>query len=145
VALTWSHCSHAAERSGTACRRPGRANRACRGIGIRAGGCPCRAGSGPRGEIDGLVVTADGGKSEVYTLATADRPYRFLIEQMQVGAVTLTEDGTILHGNRRMASILGVPLQEITGQNLGAFCCRRMLHASPGCCATPGNPASAMN
>jgi circadian clock protein KaiB len=31
---------------------------------------------------------------QVYTLENADRPYRVLIEQMQEGAVTLTEDGT---------------------------------------------------
>ena len=38
------------------------------------------------GEIDALVVEGAGG-NQVYTLHSADEPYRNLVEQMQEGAV----------------------------------------------------------
>ena len=41
------------------------------------------------GEIDALVVEGAGG-SQVYTLHSADEPYRHLVEEMQEGAVVLT-------------------------------------------------------
>ena len=45
------------------------------------------------GEIDALVVEGAGG-SQVYTLHSADEPYRNLVEQMQEGAVVLTAAAT---------------------------------------------------
>ena len=45
------------------------------------------------GEIDALVVEGSGG-SKVYTLHSADEPYRNLVEQMQEGAVVLTVGAT---------------------------------------------------
>ena len=63
-----------------------------------------------------------GGPDEphiaVYTLESADRPYRVLIEQIQEGAVTLGVDGTILYCNRRLALMLGLAQERITGQSL---------------------------
>ncbi len=50
------------------------------------------------GDVDAVVVGGPSGQ-QVYTLENADRPYRVLIEQMQEGAVTLSEDGTILYCN----------------------------------------------
>ncbi len=73
-----------------------------------------------QGDIDALVV---GGADEhrVYTLESADRPYRALIEQMQEGAVTLGEDGTMLYCNRRLAELLGAPPERVIGQKLRSF------------------------
>src|ERR1700753_4324345 len=69
------------------------------------------------GEGDAVVIAGPEGQ-QVYTLETADRPYRVLVEQMQEGAVTLSEDGTILYCNERFAtlvasrhdSVIGLPL-----------------------------------
>ena len=71
-----------------------------------------------RGEVDALVVGGPVAEHRVYTLESADRPYRVLIEQIQEGAVTLGADGTILYCNRRLAYMLGLAQERITGQSL---------------------------
>jgi PAS domain S-box-containing protein len=66
------------------------------------------------GAVDALVVQEAAGH-RVYTLEGADRPYRLLVEQMQQGAITLADDGTILYCNSRFAAMLGRPQGELTG------------------------------
>ena len=61
-----------------------------------------------QGEIDALVVEGAGG-SQVYTLHSAEEPYRSLVEQMQEGAVVLTRRGDILYANARFAALVGEP------------------------------------
>ncbi len=76
------------------------------------------------GEIDALVIErADG--NQVYTLNSADEPYRNLVEQMQEGAVVMTTSGDILYANTRFAALVGEPLQSVTGSHVGRF-----VHAS---------------
>ena len=77
-----------------------------------------------RGEIDALVVGGAADEHQVYTLESADRPYRVLIEQMQEGAVTLSQDGTVLYCNRCLSDLLGVPQQRVVGQMLRSFVMR---------------------
>ena len=60
------------------------------------------------GEIDALVVEGVLG-NQVYTLHGADEPYRNLVEQMQEGAVVLTDCGDILYSNARFAALVGDP------------------------------------
>jgi len=74
-----------------------------------------------RGDIDALVVGEQADEQRVYTLESADRPYRVLIEHMQEGAVTLGEDGTVLYCNRRLAALLGIPQERVVGQMLRPF------------------------
>ena len=71
-----------------------------------------------RGEIDALVVGGEGKGHRVYTLESADRPYRVLIEQIQEGAVTLGPDGTVLYCNQRLADMLALPQERVIGQSL---------------------------
>lgn len=71
-----------------------------------------------RGEVDALVVGGPAEEHRVYTLESADRPYRVLIEQIQEGAVTLGTDGTVLYGNSRLAEMLGMPQERVIGQAL---------------------------
>ena len=73
-----------------------------------------------RGEIDALVVGRPD-EQRIYTLESADRPYRILIEQIQEGAVTLTEDGTVLYCNGRLARMLGVAQERLVGHGLQPF------------------------
>ncbi|KAA2214173.1 PAS domain-containing sensor histidine kinase [Teichococcus oryzae] len=73
-----------------------------------------------RGAIDALVVSG-GQQHRVYTLESADRPYRVLIEQMREGAVTLSPDGTILYGNHRLSEMLELPQEQVIGRDLGLF------------------------
>ena len=73
-----------------------------------------------RGAIDALVVSG-AQQHRVYTLESADRPYRVLIEQMQEAAVTLGQDGTVLYCNRRLAEMLGVAQERVVGRPLQPF------------------------
>jgi PAS domain S-box-containing protein len=73
------------------------------------------------GEVDAVVVGDEGGPQQVYTLQTADRPYRVLIEAMQEGAVTLNDEGVVLYCNRALAHILHMPLERVIGAQLAEF------------------------
>jgi PAS domain S-box-containing protein len=73
------------------------------------------------GSIDALVVSRQENEHRVYTLESADHSYRVLIEQIQEGAVTLGEDGTVFYCNRRLASMLGIPQERLIGQTLKPF------------------------
>ena len=72
------------------------------------------------GDVDAVVVGGPAGQ-KVYTLENADRPYRVLIEQMQEGAVTLSEDGTVLYCNDRLAALLGVSREALLGEPIHRF------------------------
>lgn len=74
-----------------------------------------------RGDIDAVVVSGAANEHRVYTLESADRPYRVLIEQIQEGAVTLGDDGTVFYCNRRLAQMLGVPQERVIGRRLQPF------------------------
>jgi PAS domain S-box-containing protein len=66
------------------------------------------------GDVDAVVVGGDEGQV-VYTLESADRPYRVLVEQMREGAITLSGDGTILYCNQSFADLVGEPSQGMVG------------------------------
>jgi PAS domain S-box-containing protein len=73
-----------------------------------------------RGEVDGLVVVGPGG-DQVFTLKGAERSYRFFVEAMNEGAVTLSSDGTVLYCNDRFAEIVETPYQKIIGDSIYHF------------------------
>jgi signal transduction histidine kinase len=73
-----------------------------------------------QGEIDALVVEgADGNR--VYTLHSAEEPYRDLVEQMQEGAIVLTRRGEILYSNARFSALVGEPLGSVVGSRMDRF------------------------
>jgi hypothetical protein len=47
------------------------------------------------GEVDAFVLLTQGGY-RVETLASADAPYRVLVEAMRDGALTVDEHGTVI-------------------------------------------------
>jgi PAS domain S-box-containing protein len=67
------------------------------------------------GHVDALVMRA-GHDEQVFTLRSADQPYRLMVEQMHEGAVTLGSDGAILYCNARFAEIVGSSAEALTGQ-----------------------------
>jgi signal transduction histidine kinase/ActR/RegA family two-component response regulator len=73
-----------------------------------------------QGEIDALVVEGACGQ-QVYTLHSAEEPYRNLVEQMQEGAVVLTASGDILYSNARFAALVGEPLEFVVGSRIERF------------------------
>ncbi|WP_156168365.1 sensor histidine kinase [Methanoculleus sediminis] len=73
-----------------------------------------------QGEVDAFVVsTTDGEK--IYTLNTAEHPYRVLIEQMREGAALVSADGTILYSNASFARLLHMPLGKVMGESIHTF------------------------
>ena len=73
-----------------------------------------------QGEIDALVVEGIDG-NQVYTLHSAEQPYRDLVEQMQEGAVVLTAGRDILYSNARFAALVGEPLESVVGSRIDRF------------------------
>jgi PAS domain S-box-containing protein len=55
------------------------------------------------------------------TLQGYERAYRILIETMNEGAAILTMDGVILYCNKRLATLLQVPLDQLIGSSLDAY------------------------
>ena len=69
------------------------------------------------GEIDAVVVQGDTGPV-VYTLKSADTPYRLLVEQMREGALTVSAEGVILYANAAFARMVGLPTERLRGMGL---------------------------
>lgn len=72
------------------------------------------------GTIDALAVQAPEGP-RIFTLEGADQSYRTLIEQMNEGALLLSQGGTVLYGNVCLAGLLGVPLESLMGRSFLEF------------------------
>jgi signal transduction histidine kinase len=66
------------------------------------------------GEVDALVVSERQGE-KVYTLKSADRSYRLMIEGMRQGALSLTADGHILYCNNGFSQLLKLPPGAVNG------------------------------
>jgi PAS domain S-box-containing protein len=73
-----------------------------------------------QGEVDALVVEGPNGP-QLFTLKTAEQPYRMLVEQMQEGALTLTPAGDVLYCNRRFAELVGAAPEAIVGGPIAPF------------------------
>ena len=72
------------------------------------------------GEVDALVVDSPEGEV-VYTLSTADYPYRLMIDEMNQGAVSVSPDSIILYSNRNFGGILGLNGTNVTGTQFGEY------------------------
>jgi PAS domain S-box-containing protein len=72
------------------------------------------------GHVEALVVNAADGE-RIYTLRSADQPYRLMVEQMREGALTLSADGTILYCNERFAELIARPAERVAGRPLAEF------------------------
>ncbi|MBD2594583.1 PAS domain S-box protein [Nostoc spongiaeforme FACHB-130] len=69
------------------------------------------------GEVDALVVSITQGE-KIFTLQDADYPYRAFLQEMQEGAVTTDDHGTILYCNHPFAVMLKKPLEKVIGSNI---------------------------
>src|SRR5580704_6345706 len=72
------------------------------------------------GEVDAVVVAGPGG-DQVFTLQGAEHPYRILVETIDEGAATLSDDGTVLYSNRSFAAIFDAPLEKFIGSPIEGF------------------------
>ena len=72
------------------------------------------------GEIDAFIVQGPAGE-QVYSLRSAEQPYRTLVEEMQEGAAILTLAGDILYCNRQLASLVDIALEDAIGRPFERF------------------------
>jgi PAS domain S-box-containing protein len=72
------------------------------------------------GEVDAIMVSGSKG-DQVYSVSSAETPYRTFIEEMSEGAVTLTKEGTILYCNQRFAEIVRSPYEKVIGSSMKRF------------------------
>ncbi len=72
------------------------------------------------GEVDAIVVSGINGE-QVYSVSSAETPYRTFIEEMSEGAVTLTKEGLILYCNPKFTEIVQAPYEKVAGAALKGF------------------------
>lgn len=72
------------------------------------------------GEVDAILVSGNKG-DQVYSVSSAETPYRTFIEEMSEGAVTLTKEGTIIYCNQRFAHIVQAPYEQVIGSSLKRY------------------------
>jgi len=69
------------------------------------------------GEVDAIMVSGIKGE-QVYSVSSAETPYRTFIEDMNEGAVTLTNEGIIIYCNHRFAELVNEPVETVIGSDL---------------------------
>ena len=69
------------------------------------------------GDVDAVVLGGPDGH-QLYTLVSADRPYRVIVEEMGDGAVTVSERGIILYANLRLADLVGADRAALLGRDV---------------------------
>jgi PAS domain S-box-containing protein len=79
------------------------------------------------GEVDAVVVSGSQGE-RVFTLQSADHPYRVLVEAINEGAATLDTAGLILYANNRFAEMVQLPLNRLIGSRLGSMVAAQEAH-----------------
>jgi len=72
------------------------------------------------GEIDAIVVSGKKGE-QVYSISSAETPYRTFVEEMNEGALTLTKDGIIIYCNKRFAKLVNKPIERVIGSTFKHF------------------------
>ncbi|MGA2822274.1 MAG: PAS domain-containing protein [Bacteroidales bacterium] len=72
------------------------------------------------GEMDAIVVSGTKGE-QVYSISSAETPYRTFVEEMNEGALTLTKDGIIIYCNKRFAKLVNQPIERVIGSSFKHF------------------------
>jgi PAS domain S-box-containing protein len=72
------------------------------------------------GEVDAFAIRNESN-AEIYTLQSGDYAYRVLIEELQEGAINVTEDGMIVYANPYFLSLMKLPYEKIMGSHFFEF------------------------
>jgi two-component system CheB/CheR fusion protein len=72
------------------------------------------------GEMDAIVVSGKKGE-QVYSISSAETPYRTFVEEMNEGALTLTKDGIIIYCNKKFAKLVNDPIERVIGSAFKHF------------------------
>ena len=72
------------------------------------------------GEVDAIVISGTKGE-QIYSLSSAETPYRTFIEEMNEGAVTLSKEGIIIYCNKKFAELVHEPIERVIGSYFRRF------------------------
>lgn len=72
------------------------------------------------GEVDAIMVPGSKGE-QVYSISSAETPYRTFIEEMDEGAVTLSVEGLVIYCNPRFAELVNEPVEKVIGTDFKRF------------------------
>jgi PAS domain S-box-containing protein len=72
------------------------------------------------GEVDAIIVSGSSG-DKIFSLTSADTPYRIIMEEMDEGAIIISGDGTILYHNQMIANLFGKEGEQFAGTNIRRF------------------------
>ncbi|HTH32124.1 MAG TPA: PAS domain S-box protein, partial [Lacibacter sp.] len=72
------------------------------------------------GEVDAFAIT-NNDKQEVFTLQSGDFAYRILVENINEGALNLSEEGLIVYTNKHFYHLLQLPYEKVIGNNIKNF------------------------
>lgn len=72
------------------------------------------------GAVDALIVN-NNGKSNLYSLESADYTYRVLIEKFGEGALSISEEGIILYCNEYFSKLVNIPTRKIIGSYFNSY------------------------
>ncbi len=72
------------------------------------------------GEVDAIVISGKKGE-QVYSISSAETPYRTFVEEMNEGAVTLSKEAIIIYCNLRFAELAGEPIERVIGSSFKRF------------------------
>ncbi|MES2524983.1 MAG: ATP-binding protein [Gemmatimonadota bacterium] len=72
------------------------------------------------GQVDAFMIDRGTGE-RLYTLESADRPYRLLVESMREGALVLGTEGQVLFTNASLATMLRIGRSQMLGESLARY------------------------
>ena len=72
------------------------------------------------GHVDAIVVSGTEGE-KIFSLVSAETPYRIIVQEMNEGVVTLSAEGIIMYCNQKFSEILAVPSEKIVGSSFSRF------------------------
>ena len=72
------------------------------------------------GEVDAIMVYGKEGE-KVFTISSAETPYRIILEELSEGAIIIKADGTILYCNQRFADLFRTSCQSAVISNISEF------------------------
>ena len=72
------------------------------------------------GDVDAIIVSGTEGE-KIFSLVSAETPYRIIVQEMNEGVVTLSAEGIIMYCNQKFSEILAVPSEKIVGSSFSRF------------------------
>ena len=70
------------------------------------------------GGVDAVILGGADEEQQVYTLTSADRPYRVIVENMGEGSATVSQAGVILFANRQLGRLVGRDHGGLVGRDV---------------------------